>query len=270
MRRAPGPDGPRWPGQPSGDLRLSVVLPAYEESRRLGDTVTRICSEVGEVLGRSNLELLVVDDGSVDGTAAVAQEAGADLVIRHESNRGKGAAVRTGALAAGGAVVAFTDADLAYSPEHLVRLLEAVERGWDVVVGDRHHPEAEAIVEARPLRRIGGRLINGLTRLALSGGHHDTQCGLKAFRSEVARALFTHARIDGFAFDIELLHLVERWGLSISEIPVRVVNTSTSSVHVIRDGLGLAGDLVRIRRLGRSGAYDLTRSELASLELDRR
>ncbi len=267
MSRAATPAGPRWRNPPSGTHRLSVVLPAYEEAGRIRETVSRIGSELGGVLGRSSLELVVVDDGSCDDTARAAEEAGADRVLRHERNRGKGAAVRTGALAAGGGVVAFTDSDLAYSPDHLLELLETVEEGWDVVVGDRHHPEAEAIVEARLLRRLGGRLINRLTNLVLTGDHRDTQCGLKGFRAEVSRTLFAHTRIEGFAFDVEVLHLVERWGLSLTGIPVRVVNSSTSTVHVIRDGLTLVRDLVRIRELGRSGDYDLTPSELASLGL---
>ena len=133
------------------------------------------------------LEVVVVDDGSTDGTARRGPLAGADQVIVLPVNRGKGAAVRAGMLAARGRTLAFTDADLSYSPDHLVDLLEQVESGWDVVVGSRRHDDTTTLVRARRVREIGGRAINLLTRLVLLGKYRDTQCGLKAFRSDVAR-----------------------------------------------------------------------------------
>ena len=148
-------------------------------------------------------------------------------------NRGKGAAVRAGMLAARGRTVAFTDADLSYSPDHLIELLEQVEAGWDVVVGSRRHDDTTTLVRARRVREIGGRAINLLTRIVLLGKYRDTQCGLKAFRSDVAQVIFGHSRIDGFAFDVEVFHLVEAYQLSLAEVPVRVVNSSRSTVHVV-------------------------------------
>src|SRR3546814_4858835 len=123
-------------------------------------------------------------------------------------------------LASRGRVVLFTDADLAYEPSQLRRALEAVEAGWDVVIGNRRHPES-VVARATGLRSFGSRIVNGLSAAVLLAGPRDTQCGLKAFRGDVARSLFTHARVDGFAFDIEILHLVERAELSPGEIPVR-------------------------------------------------
>jgi dolichyl-phosphate beta-glucosyltransferase len=233
--------------------RFSVVIPAYREAARIGATITAIREATDRRLGTGALEIVVVDDGSDDGTAEAA--AGADRVCRHATNRGKGAAVRTGMLAATGAAVAFTDADLAYSPDDLLAVLAAIESGADVAVGSRTHADTETVVEARRLRAIGGRAINLSTRLVLKGRYGDTQSGCKGFSHDAAQRIFQHTRIDGFAFDVEVLHLVERYDLRLVEVPVRVTNSTRSSVHVVRDGLRLLADLVRIRRFARDGAY---------------
>src|SRR5581483_1521326 len=147
-----------------------------------------------------------VDDGSTDDTADQARAAGADQVIALPRNRGKGAAVRTGVLAARGRTVAFTDVDLSYAPVQILRLLREAEAGAGMVVGSRRHPDAEAVVEAGIGRQVASRLFNVLAFFVI-GEYRDTQCGLKAFRDDVARALFSRATIDGFAFDVELFHL---------------------------------------------------------------
>jgi putative flippase GtrA len=236
-----------------GDLRLSVLLPAYREASRIGSTVTAVRDALSTVDG--GVELIVVDDGSGDETGDRAAAAGADRVIRQPENRGKGAAVRAGIRAARGRTVAFTDADLAYAPSQLVVLLETVEQGWDVVVGSRRHDAATTLVRARRLRELGGRAINWLTYAVLLGGYRDTQCGLKAFRADTAGLIADRARIEGFAFDIELFVLAERNRWALAEVPVRVANTASSTVRPVRDGPRLVRDLFRIRRLARQGAY---------------
>jgi len=245
-----------------GELRLSVVVPAFGEQERVADTVGRLRSALAKVADDGGLEIVVVDDGSFDGTAAAAEAAGADRVLRHAVNLGKGAAVRTGVLAARGRAIAFTDADLAYSPDQLLGLLEEVEAGWDVVVGSRRHTDTTTLVRARRLREIGGRGINLLTRVVLLGQYRDTQCGLKAFRSDAARLVFSHCRVDGFAFDVEVFHLVERYHLSLTEVPVRVENSTRSTVRVARDAARLVRDLFGIRRRAAQGVYDLRPGEL--------
>ena len=198
----------------------------------------------------------MADDGSGDGTADAARAAGADQVLALPVNRGKGAAVRAGVLAARGRTIAFTDADLAYPPSQLLRLLAEVEAGADMVVGSRSHVETRTLVRARRVRELTGRLFNLLTQLILLGRYRDTQCGLKAFRSDVARALFSHATIDRFAFDVELFHLAERYRLSLVEVPVELANTTQSSVRVAVDALRMLRDLVALRVRAGGRSYD--------------
>jgi glycosyltransferase involved in cell wall biosynthesis len=249
-------------GPAPGTARLSVVVPAYQESDRIGDTIRRLRKELA-TLGPDDLEIVVVDDGSSDATALEARAAGADQVIVHVHNRGKGAAVRSGMLAARGQTIAFTDADLSYSPDHLLDLLERVEAGWDVVVGSRRHDDTTTLVRARRLREVGGRGINLLTRLVLLGRYRDTQCGLKAFRSDLAKLLFGHSHIDGFAFDVEVFHLVEAYHLSLVEVPVHVQNSSRSTVRLVRDTTITIRDVFAVRRWTRLGRYDLDPGEVA-------
>jgi dolichyl-phosphate beta-glucosyltransferase len=246
-----GPVGPRPPAP--GERRSTVVLPAYREEGRIGVAVAEVRATFAAQGG--DVEILVVDDGSDDATAEEARKAGADRVLQHRTNRGKGAAVRTGVLAAHGRTVAFTDADLAYSADHLVQLRDHIEAGWDVVVGSRRHTETIALVRTGRLRELGGRVINLLTQAVLLGRYVDTQCGLKAFRSDVARSIFERTEVDRFAFDVEVFHLVERDRLSLLEVPVRVVNSERSSVRVARDALHLVADLFRIRRRAALGGY---------------
>ncbi|MDQ1372961.1 MAG: hypothetical protein QOJ09_299 [Actinomycetota bacterium] len=244
-----------------GTTRLSVVVPAYREEGRIATTITRLRSALSG-LGPGALEIVVVDDGSADATADAARAGGADQVVVLDRNRGKGAAVRAGVLAAHGRTIAFTDADLSYPPEQLLGLLAEVEAGWDMVVGSRRHTDTTTLVRARRLRDLGGRAINGLTMAVLLGQYRDTQCGIKAFRSDAARLMFSRARVDRFAFDIELFHLAERYRLSLTEVPVALANSATSTVRMGVDALRVARDIVRIRIWASRGVYDVPADEL--------
>ena len=238
---------------PDGEMRVSVVVPAYREEVRIADTVTRIRRELD--VFADDLEIIVVDDGSPDGTADAARRAGADQVVVQPQNHGKGAAVRAGVLAARGRTIAFTDADLAYSPHQLVAFVEAIEGGYDVAIGNRHHADTDTLVGTSAVRSFGSRVVNMATSLMLLGNYRDTQCGCKAFRADAGRIVMGAGTIDGFAFDIEVLHLVERYGLSMIELPVEVVNSDTSTVRALRDGAGVLLDILRIRRLSQQARY---------------
>jgi len=254
IREARGTPVPRPPGP--GAFRLSVVVPAYREAGRIGGTVRRLHDELADVAADGVLEVVVVDDGSGDGTADEAVDAGAEQVVQLPRNRGKGAAVRAGVLASRGQVVVFTDADLAYAPSQLRAALQEVEGGWDVVIGNRRHP-GSVVARSTGLRAAGSRVVNRLSAAVLLARPRDTQCGLKAFRGDVARELFRHCRVDGFAFDIEVLHLVERAELSLGELPVHLDESGApSTVRVGRDVVQLAADLLRVRHWSSTGAYD--------------
>ena len=235
-----------------GDYRLTVVIPAYREVDRIKNTIERIRSELGPKID-NDLEVIVVDDGSKDGTEEAAGLA--DQLIVLPRNQGKGSALRNGVDKSNGRAVAFTDADLAYSPSQIFDLLVQVENGYDWVVGNRHHADTRTIVKAGFIRGMGGRLVNFATHLLLLGQYRDTQCGLKAFRSDVAKSLFSSSTINGFAFDVELFHLAERWRLSLSEISVEVEHSERTTVRVVQDGFRLLRDLIHVRRLASQGSY---------------
>ena len=251
-------EAPRARPPAPGSVRLSLVIPAYREADGIAETVQRVEGALGHLRDEGGFELVIVDDGSPDDTAAVARATSADQVLQLERNSGKGAAVRAGVLAAKGRTIAFTDADLSYSPDQVLGLLAQVEAGWDVVVGSRQHVETKTLVGNRRIREVGGRVINVLTSLVLLGQYRDTQCGLKAFRSDVGRMIFGRSHIDGFAFDVEMFHLVERYRFSLLEVPVELVNSSRSTVKVARDATRLVRDLFRVRAIGRAGGYEVS------------
>lgn len=247
-----------------GAVRATVVIPALNEVEGISATVAAVRSALEGLAADGGVEVVVVDDGSTDGTADAALAAGADQVVVLPVNRGKGAAVRAGVAAARGRSVAFTDADLSYSPDQLVGVITLVEEGWDVAAGSRRHPEATTLRGAGAVRDLGSRAINLVTMAVLLSRPHDTQCGLKAFRSDAAALVFGLGRIDGFAFDIEVLHLVERYELTLVEVPVTLRSAERSTVRAARDGLRLLRDVWRIRHWSATGAYELAGGPVSS------
>ncbi len=236
-----------------GAVRLSVVVPAYNEARQIEATIETLERELAATVG-TDMEILVVDDGSTDATIERAEAAGA-TVVAQPVNMGKGAAVRAGVLAAQGRSVIFTDADLAYPAAMIVPVLEGLEDGWDVVVGSRRHEDTTTLVRARRIRELGGRAVNWLTHLVLLGHFRDTQCGIKGFRNDIGKAIFERTTINGFAFDVEVFLIAEQDRYSLTEVPVSVENRQGSSVRLVRDSLRLLRDLLRIRRAAGTGAY---------------
>jgi dolichyl-phosphate beta-glucosyltransferase len=212
------------------------VIPAYNEERRLLPSLRRIDQYLSSRPYAS--ELVVVDDGSKDRTAELVRgftPSAPDRVqvhlLAHERNRGKGAAVRTGCLAAQGEYVVFTDMDLAVPAEEVERVLQRLEAGTDVAVGTRLHPGGEDMRSSQPpLRRLAGRLFVLVRRLVAVPEFRDTQCPLKGFRRQAAQRLFAAQRLSGWAFDVELLYLAKRWGLLVEEVPVRWDHVAGSHV----------------------------------------
>jgi dolichyl-phosphate beta-glucosyltransferase len=233
-------------------MDLSVVIPAYEEAARLGATLERILSFLAARGG--SFEIVVVDDGSSDATAEVAAGfAGRGVAVhRLESNRGKGAALRTGVLASRGRLVLLTDADLSAPIEDLPRL-EARLPEAALVLGSRSVPGSR-ITRRQPLyRELMGKTFNLFVRLAGVGGLHDTQCGFKLLDGEVARDLFRDLTVERFAYDVELVWLARRRGHRVVEVGVSWADSPGSRVRAVRDSLRMMWDLLRLRLRGGQG-----------------
>ncbi len=252
-------DQDRRPPAPvaEGGPRVSVIFPAYEAAAVVGDSIAAAVDAVTAAgIARDDVEIVVADDGSKDGTADAAEEAGADVVLRLSPNKGKGAAVREGMLAASGRARIFTDVDLAYPPHQLPPLLERLEEGWEVVVGSRRHPDTREVNAAPALREVGSLLFNLITHFALLGRYRDTQCGLKGFSAPAAVEIFSLTAIDGFAFDVEVLHLAERRKLSLLEVPVVLDHVEASTVRMVPQAVRMLRDVLAIRRKSATGVYD--------------
>jgi dolichyl-phosphate beta-glucosyltransferase len=236
-------------------VHLSVVLPAYDEADRIGKGVEQVLAYLGRQPFAS--ELIVVSDGSGDATAAVAREAGHGRVqvIEYPHNRGKGFAVRTGVAAARGAHVLFSDADLSTPIEETDRFLVAHAEGFDVVFGSRSLPDSEVRVRQAWWRQSMGRTFNQVARRVARVAMSDTQCGFKSFRLDAARSIFGRARIDRYAFDVELLWIATRLGCRVRELPVRWTNDPQSKVRPVRDSVRMLVDLAAIRWHDARGAY---------------
>jgi dolichyl-phosphate beta-glucosyltransferase len=231
-----------------GATRLTIVVPAYNEAERLGPSLQRIIEFCRAE--RPSFELLVVDDGSTDRTAALAREIGAGCpelsVIELGSNRGKGAAVRKGMLASHGQRVLFSDADLATPIEELRKLEAELDRGADIAIASRALAGADIQTRQHPARELMGRTFNGLVRVLVLGGLADTQCGFKLFTRAAAHDLFGQATVDGFAFDVEVLWLA-KGHYRVAEVPVVWRHVDESKVSPGTDAARMMVDLVRIR-----------------------
>jgi dolichyl-phosphate beta-glucosyltransferase len=252
-------------GDPRPDWRprTSIVLPAYNEARRIGPALDELFGYLRRVGparsgGRASVELgtcevIVVDDGSTDGTAAIVErrsEAHAGSIplrLLREPHTGKGGAVRAGMLAARGELVTFTDADLATPPDQLPFLTEALV-DHDVVLGSRIQPDGTDRRRSQPVyRRLLGRVFHGLAAAWVTGPVPDTQCGFKGFQAGVARDLFGRQKISSIVFDAELIHLARRRGYSIAIVPVQWSDKRGSRMRVsVPLALHVVADLIRI------------------------
>lgn len=233
-------------------MDLSVVVPAYNEERRLRPTLDAICAHLRGEPGRwGNWELIVVDDGSTDATAEIAREAAAEepriQLVSSDANRGKGNALRQGVLASYGRRVLITDADLATPIEELDRLdKQLAAEDSAAAIGSRAHPDSRIEVHQRRMREWLGRMGNRLIRAVAVPGIHDTQCGFKLFDGDKARAAFADSCLDGWGIDVEILRYFRRAGWTVTEVPVRWSHQEGSKVRPLDYGRVLL-ELVRLR-----------------------
>ena len=238
-------------------LALSVVIPAYHEEARLERTLREALLDL-RARGTS-CEVIVVDDGSRDGTSALVlrmEEEFPELrLIRLPENRGKGYAVRTGIVNATGKQVLFADADGATPFHEIERLERALSEGADIAIGSRATARAQISVTARFHRRIIGRVFHALVSAIAVRGFHDTQCGFKLFRHQAAQDLFSHMRIPGFSFDVEVLVMAQLHGYRVAEVPVNWVHQPGSRVNLVFDSLRMMRDLFVIRSNVARGRY---------------
>lgn len=235
---------------------LSIIIPAYNEGRRLPTTLPQVIAfvEAQDV----PLEILVVDNGSTDRTAEIAREFAARhpcVTVLSQPIRGKGAAVRKGMSKGRGEYLFICDADLAMPIEELSKFLPSTLGEYDVAIASREASDAVRYDEPW-YRHLMGRVFNLIVRLLAVPGIQDTQCGFKSFQCDVARDLFAAQTIDGWAFDVELLHVAQRRGYHIVEVPIHWYYGEGSRVSPIRDSLNMLIEVLRIRHNGRTGLYD--------------
>jgi dolichyl-phosphate beta-glucosyltransferase len=228
---------------------LSVVIPAYNEEERLKKHVPDITTH----LAGKTFEIIVVNDGSKDGTARVAQSFPVRL-IDLKPNRGKGGAVKAGMLAAQGRYLLFTDADQSTPISEVDKLLAKLEGGYDVAIGSRATPGAEVEQPQVWYRALAGKLFGLGTKLLCIRGIYDTQCGFKAMKREVAQTVFPQVTSNSAIFDIEMLVVATREGFRIAEVPVHWVHDPDTRIpYNLRRALSIWGELFRIRRAQRVG-----------------
>lgn len=228
---------------------LSLIIPAYNEESRLSSTLNTVDAYLSG-LGKS-YEIIVVNDGSSDDTQKVLKEqiarTSALRIISYKDNCGKGYAVRQGIFASRGDYVMFSDADLSAPIDELPKLLNAVENGYDVAVGSRAVKGAVIPVHQPLYRELGGKGLNLVIRALAVPGIHDTQCGFKLFKGDVAREVFAKCFLDGWSFDVEILYLSKRLGYTVAEIPVKWAHSEGSKLHPFTAGIKVIKDIIRLR-----------------------
>jgi glycosyltransferase involved in cell wall biosynthesis len=244
-------------------LDLSIVIPAFNEERRLPKTLDSVIAFLESRPIRT--EIIVVDDGSTDATSQLvasyqSKYAGLRLVSNGR-NRGKGFSVRHGMLEARGEYALFTDADLSTPIEEADKLLAALkEQGYDAAIGSRAVDRSLIQIHQSAVREQAGILFNYTVRWIMGIEFSDTQCGFKAFRMDRARIIFEQQRIERFGFDPEILFLAKRHGLRVAEVPVRWSHDAATKVNVMADGMRMLLDLLVIREYALRGLYPRTRN----------
>ena len=240
---------------------ISIIVPAFEEQDRLGESVRQILRYIEAE--KLSAELIIVDDGSNDKTAETGEKACAEFpalqtkVIRYEKNRGKGFAVKTGLLAANADIALFSDADLSTPIDELPKLIEPIKSGeFDLTFGSRAL-DRTLIGEHQPWRREqGGKVFNLIVRTLTGLPFWDTQCGFKAFNMTKFRLLLDVMQIERFGFDVEFLYVANLHKLKLKEIPVRWNHDERTKVNVFRDSQRMFNEVRLIRKNAKKGIYD--------------
>lgn len=238
------------------DHDLTLIVPAYNEEARLPKTLADAKTQL-DAWG-INYRVLVVDDGSRDATCTLTDQFGRRFSTIRQPNGGKGSAVRNGMLCATGRVIAFTDADLPYDLQSLRQAYDLIDSNKrDVVLGSRTMAGAASQVERRFMRTLASTVFRTMMRMLVSHSVTDTQCGLKIFSQQAAREIFSRTKIDGFAFDAEVVYLIHLLNLSFETIPVTLVNDYATTISLTRNALPMLLDVVGVRFRSLGGGYDV-------------
>jgi glycosyltransferase involved in cell wall biosynthesis len=247
-----------------GHPQLSIVIPAYNESSRIEHTLERVLSCISTQ--NWDAEVLVVDDGSKDDTAAIVQRWMAVHprlnLVKNPGNRGKGYSVRNGLLQAAGDVVMFTDADLSAPMEEAELLLAALADGADVAIGSRWMDRTRQTIHQPLYRQVFGRCFNWITRTVMGLPFKDTQCGFKAFKRPAAQVIFRLQRIERWGFDPEILFIARKLKYVIREVPVTWGHDERSRMSYLKDGMKMLEEMAVIRVNSLAGRYDAAIAEL--------
>jgi dolichyl-phosphate beta-glucosyltransferase len=233
---------------------ISIVIPAYNEEQRIEKSLVSAVDYLNKE--SYDYEILVVDDGSSDRTVDIAENFGDNVrLLRLPRNMGKGAAVRTGMMAANGRYRIFTDADFSTPIYEIKKVMKHLTDGADVCIGSRAL-NPDMIRRHQPFyREFMGKTFNKIVQKLLFKGIKDTQCGFKGFTEEAAQSIFPEAKIDGFSFDVEILYLANRKGLVIEQVPVEWYNDNRSTVDPVKDSIRMLVELFKIKNLHK-GMYD--------------
>lgn len=235
-------------------MKISVIIPAYNEEKRLPKTLNRIYKYLSKT--KADYEILVVDDGSKDRTIEAARKTKNDKtkIISYGRNKGKGYAVKTGMLKADGDYLLFSDADLSTPIEELDKFLKQMKH-HDIVIGSRAVKGSDIKIKQPFYRVLLGKTFNLIVQILTIRGIHDTQCGFKLFRKEAAMKIFPKQRIERFGFDVEILFIAKKSGYRIKEMPVVWINDEESKVSPVKDAIRMFRELLTIRYNSLRGRY---------------
>jgi glycosyltransferase involved in cell wall biosynthesis len=245
----------------------SIIIPAYNESQRLALSLDKILRHIAEQ--RWQAEIIVVDDGSTDDTAAIVSDYVRKnptvRLLRNPGNRGKGYSVRNGMIEARGDILLLTDADLSAPISEAQKLFATIAKGADVAIGSRWMDRTTQTLRQPFYRQVTGRVFNLLLHTILSLPQKDTQCGFKAFSRQAARAIFPSQKVERWGFDAEILFLARRLNFEVAEVPVQWGHDDRSKIHPLRDGFSIVWDMIRVRYYAFSGQYEhVKRAAVAS------
>lgn len=248
--------------------RLSLIIPAYNEENRLPESLAQIAAFV-EAQDYA-IEVIVVNNNSRDATPEIAEAFAAEHSYAralHEPRQGKGAAVRTGMLAGAGDYLFICDADLSMPVEEVSKFMPPVRSGYDVAIASREVPGSRRIGEPE-YRHFMGRVFNFIVRVLAIPRIHDTQCGFKVFRRDVAEEVFRLQTIDGWAFDVEVLFIALKRGYRLVEVPITWYYREQSRVHPVRDSINMLIEVLRVRWNGWRGLYEAKEHDRIDARLD--